>query len=481
MDSQAGLSAKAGKILACFRNLQTSVLIFSGVQHPRMNHFILTPFGSSGDVNPFLWMGKLLRQRGHEVSVITGAAFRESVEHSGLDFLPIGNFDTYRTVIRDPDLWHPTRGPRRVLKYAVEQTLAYFQAIQTVMAGHRGTPVLVGPIFAFGTRLAREKLKIPFITIHLQPSCFFSVHDTPVFGHGYEWITRLPIWVKRLLFKLPNPIDSCVLPRLTTICEEENITPPKHILQDWWHSPDGSICLFPDWFAAPQPDWPSNVLMAGFPLYDQSDQYGITADLEDFLHAGPKPVLFTPGSAMLHAHSFFATGLKACKKLKLRALFVTPHRDQLPATLPETVKHCDFVPFSQVLPQCSLMIHHGGVGTLSQALAAGIPQLVMPMAHDQPDNARRLLHLGVARTLHPGRFQARNVAREMKRLIRSVEIHAACRKISAMIQAATPARRITELLEGFGEEKVVRLKSSLKLDVIPEPPPPPPRPRRRKP
>ena len=55
------------------------------------------------------------------------------------------------------------------------------------------------------------------------------------------------------------------------------------------------------------------------------------------------------------------------------------------------------MPFSSVFPLCAAVVHHGGIGTCAQALAAGVPQLTMPLAFDQPDNATRLSRLGVAR------------------------------------------------------------------------------------
>ncbi len=44
-------------------------------------------------------------------------------------------------------------------------------------------------------------------------------------------------------------------------------------------------------------------------------------------------------------------------------------------------------------------MHHGGIGTTSQALRAGRPMVVVPFSHDQPDNAARCARLGVARVV----------------------------------------------------------------------------------
>ena len=71
-----------------------------------------------------------------------------------------------------------------------------------------------------------------------------------------------------------------------------------------------------------------------------------------------------------------------------RGLLLSRHREHIPRTLPSDVRHVEYAPFSELLPRCAALVHHGGIGTSAQALAAGVPQLIMPMGHDQPDNSR---------------------------------------------------------------------------------------------
>jgi len=71
------------------------------------------------------------------------------------------------------------------------------------------------------------------------------------------------------------------------------------------------------------------------------------------------------------------------------------------------------------LPHCAAIVHHGGIGTTSQALAAGIPQLIRPMAFDQFDNANRIEKLGCGRWLR----NDRNLANELQQILdKPVEI-----------------------------------------------------------
>ncbi|HTX65155.1 MAG TPA: nucleotide disphospho-sugar-binding domain-containing protein [Opitutaceae bacterium] len=411
-------------------------------------HFILTPVGSAGDVNPFLWIAHGLRARGQAVTLILTPPFDELARAAGLPVVTVGTLADYERLVRDPDLWHAGRAMNLILGHAGRATETQFEAIAAAAdrAGHDDV-VLAGSLLALGARLAREKFGWPLATIHLQPSVFLSVHETPVLRAHLEGFARLPRWLKRLCFALPNPLDQAAGPAVRAACARAGVPPPRSLMREWMHSPDAVLGLFPAWFGPPQPDWPPRCRLAGFPLYDRGERPELAPEVERFLAAGPPPVLFTPGSAMAHGHEFFAAALAACDRLGARAILATAHREQLPARLPATALAVDYAPFSRLLPRVAAVGHHGGIGTLSQALAAGVPQLVMPMAHDQPDNAQRLVRLGVAVRLYPRRFTAARVAAALDHLRRDAAVRAACTAAAERVRADRPAEVVFDTLE----------------------------------
>ncbi|MCA9270847.1 MAG: glycosyltransferase, partial [Planctomycetales bacterium] len=186
------------------------------------------------------------------------------------------------------------------------------------------------------------------------------------------------------------------------------------------------IGAFPDWYAPPQPDWPASSELTSFPLWDERGVTESPAEVNEFLAAGDPPIAFTPGSAMLQGEKFFAAAADACRRLGRRGMLLSRHAQQIPARLPDGVRHFAYAPFSEILPRCAALVHHGGIGTLSQALAAGVPQLVMPMAHDQPDNAARVRRLGVGSVLWPSQFRGPRVAAALAALLASAEVKANC-------------------------------------------------------
>jgi UDP:flavonoid glycosyltransferase YjiC (YdhE family) len=224
-------------------------------------------------------------------------------------------------------------------------------------------------------------------------------------------------------------------------------------MHHWWYSPHCVIGMFPEWFAAPQPDWPQQVVLTGFPLWDESALAQMPERAREFLAQGDPPIIFTPGSAMVFGRQFFLAAVEACRWLGRRGMLLTRYAEQLPGCLPKEVEHFDYVPFSQLLPHCGAIVHHGGIGTVAQALAAGVPQLIMHMAHDQHDNAARLVRLGVGEGIRPRAFRGAAVASALGRLVSSKRVRARCRESAARFHGSDPLARTCEVLETLGKHR----------------------------
>lgn len=98
--------------------------------------------------------------------------------------------------------------------------------------------------------------------------------------------------------------------------------------------------------------------------------------------------------------------------------------------------HFHYVPFKALLPQLAAIVHHGGIGTTSQAMLAGIPQLIRPMGFDQYDNALRAVKLGVARQLLPPSYRPQNVAKALGELLSSADVRMRCAKVARLTTAS---------------------------------------------
>jgi rhamnosyltransferase subunit B len=312
---------------------------------------------------------------------------------------------------------------------------------------------VVASSLALAAPVAQEKLGAPLVTVHLQPTAFRSAYETPPllpWGFSHRRL-RLP-W-KRFLDRLIDALllDPIFAREINALRGELGLAPVRRALFQWWHSPQRVLGLFPEWFAPPQPDWPPQARLTGFPLYDDAQQE-IPGDAADFLDGGTPPIVFTPGSAMRHAKVFFAESVAACALLGRRGLLLTRFREQVPDNLPATIRHFDYLALSRVLPRAAALVSHGGIGTVAQALAAGVPQLVMPMAFDQLPNADRLEGLGVARSLSPKAYRSPAVARTLGDLLNSPEVAKQCKAIAGRFQGGNPLEEACLAVEELARE-----------------------------
>lgn len=405
----------------------------TAVSPPR--RIIIHAIGSAGDVHPFIGIGVALKSRGHDVHVVTNPIFRDEILANQLGFQPLGTAEDFHRIKNNPDLWHPIRSFPALMRDAVDPSHEPILAISREL--HQpGNTILIGSSLAFAARTASDLLDAPLATVHLAPSLFASVHHQPVI-HGMPFGNRAPRFLKRLQWQLAGKVvDRHGLPGLNRFRRQHGLAPAKRLLHEWWHSPDRVIALFPDWFAAPQPDWPQQVVQTGFPLFDSAVSRPVPLELDEFLTNGEPPIIFTPGSAMAHGGAFFAAALGAVKKLGCRAVFLTPYRNVLPENLPDSIGWFPYAPFSVILPQCRLLVHHGGIGTCAQAMQAGVPQLIQPMAHDQFDTVARVRALGVGEGLVPRRFKQEPIAAAIGRLLGDPQVAANTKEVAGRFQPA---------------------------------------------
>lgn len=416
--------------------------------------FVVSALGSAGDVHPFIAISQELRARSHRVRMIASPYFEARIRRAGIEFVPLGAPGDFERLLDRPELWHTRRGARFVL----EEVLNHLHDAFTVTAAisqPRDT-VLVGSSLSWGLRLVQEHSGLPAATVHLSPILLPSATQPSVLP-GVGDLSWLPVWALRAVQSGAERllVDRWVAPRLNRLRAELCMAPVQRVLSHWMHSPDLVIGAWPDWFAPPQPDWPAQARTGGFPLFHESGHDmagGPDLSLETFLAAGPAPIGITPGSAMAHGAAFLAKAVDACTSLGQRALLISPFRDQLPAILPAGTMHVGYAPFSALLPRLRGLVHHGGIGTSAQALAAGIPQVVVPLAHDQFDNAARLCRLGVAVTLNEAAPAGdwRAAVRSFDGPGRTVALR---RNAERMSVEAPAAGRIADQLESLGRQR----------------------------
>ena len=399
-------------------------------------------------------MALALRDAGHRVSFLAPAQHAPFVQDSGLDFTGL---PADEAVLHDPDLWHPTRGfgvVWRATRPGMARIVPFVEALPRGESGDEQVVLLVHPLAlpeADLCRAARPGLKVA--AAYLAPQNLPTVHDPLLVG---PW--RVPPWVpfaaRRWLWRwgARSFVDPVALPEVNASRAARGRRPLPSLLPDLFGLADLSLTLFPEWFAPTQPDWPQPLFRGGFPLFDPKPDAAPLQALVDFLEAGPAPVVFTHGTGNFQAAAYFRHACSAAAQLGLRAILLTPRRDQVPAALPPSVLWQDYVPLRRLLPQVAALVHHGGIGTTAEALRAETPQLVVPLAHDQFDNAARVAALGVGAGLRADRLDAAGLARRLRGLVGNADIARNCRAVGARFDGPSPMRALCARLEALAGE-----------------------------
>ena len=414
--------------------------------------------GSLGDLHPYIAVAKALIARGHGATIAAAADYRALVASAGVGFVglrpTLDELGGYATLV--PKLFNSRRGPEYLIRRVVMPHLRTgFEALRSAAAK---ADLLVSHPLAITLPLLAQQRGLPWVSTVLSPISLMSAFDPPRLpGLGaLQGLRRFGPLPTRLLLRLAKwatrrweaPLealrDDLHLPQAT-----------QRALFEGQFSPRLNLALFDSLLAEPQPDWPQNTRVCGAPVHDgRLDSVTDAVRLEEFLAAGDAPIVFALGSsAVWIARDFWHEAVTAAQRLGRRALLVTG--PQTPSGFPDSVCVLPYVPYSQVFGRAAAVVHHAGIGTLSQALRAARPQLLLPVAFDQPDNAHRAVRLGVARTLPFRRACADRLTTELAHLLadgRYARSAATCAaQLAGNDGAATAADALLECLVGMPE------------------------------
>ncbi len=389
---------------------------------------VLATFGSLGDLHPFIAVAQALKQRGIQPVLATSGIYRQKAEAEGIAFHEVG--PSQERVLADTGLSlgdlvsglakSPYFLVQRIVEPYLEQT---YTDLCEVM---RGADLAVTSSYAFASRIAAEKLGLPTATLLLSPIAFCSAEDPP---HFFElpWLPRFRrlfgFCATRALLKMGTRQSRRATAKISNFRRRVGVSvPPGDEIFDGPLRADRIFALYTPHFGPLPSDTPPQSRITGFAFYD-SEAGRETApmpELEEFFATGLPPIVFTLGSFGVHAPGrFYEEAVEAARALRKRALLlVGKDAVQKYAHLAsEDVFVTGYVPHSHVFSRAAAIVHHGGIGTVGQAMRAGRVQLICPMIADQADNAERLVRLGIGARLDHKRFRAGQAATALRCLL----------------------------------------------------------------
>jgi UDP:flavonoid glycosyltransferase YjiC (YdhE family) len=389
-----------------------------------MARIVLATFGSLGDLHPALALALELRRRGHVAVIATSEPYRAKVTALGLPFAPVRpdlSLENPELVARVMD---GQRGSEYLMRELVYPSIRDMYA--DLSAACTGADFLLASELACAAPLVAARLHLPWAFFALSPISFFSVFD-PVVLPGPAFIHRLQQlgpFANRLILRLARAASYSWWAPLRKLRRELSLPPTPSPLFAGKYSPHLNFALFSPLLQAPQPDWPAHTRQPGFCFFDESSAASAPAlppplppAVAAFLAGGSVPLVFTLGSAAVQlAEDFYDHSAQAAQNLGRRAILLLG-KNPPPPNLPPSILAWDYLPYAGIFPHAAAIIHQGGVGTTAQALRAGRPMLIVPFAHDQFDNAARIVRLGVGRTLARRRYSPATCAAALSALL----------------------------------------------------------------
>jgi UDP:flavonoid glycosyltransferase YjiC (YdhE family) len=415
---------------------------------------LLTTFGSLGDLHPYIALALGLKACGHDAVIATSANYQAKIDALRIGFRPVR--PDMPDLEGDPGLVQRAMDPQTGTECVIRELMmpVLRQSYDDLMAAADGADLLVSHPLTFTVRLVAEKKGIPWASTLLQPIGFVSVYDPPVLPPA-PFLAKLrflgPLFHRLLFWFGKQTIRPWCEPWHRLRAEVGLPSVPDNPLFEGQHSPLLTLALFSKVFAEKQRDWPAQTVVTGFPFYDENGTAGMPPELARFLADGPPPVVFTLGSsAVLDAGSFYEHSAAAVARLGRRGvLLVGKGTKNQPASLPEEVIAVDYAPFSELFPRAAVIVHQGGIGTTAQAMRAGRPMLVMPYAHDQPDNAARVERLGIGRSISRRRYGPDTAAAELKKLLDNPTYAERAAEVGGKLRKEDGVRIACEALESL--------------------------------
>jgi UDP:flavonoid glycosyltransferase YjiC (YdhE family) len=388
----------------------------------RKRRIVLTTFGSLGDLHPYIAVALGLQARGHEAVIATSGSYRQKIEALGIGFRAVR--PDHPDLEANPELMRRIMDRRTGSEFVIRELMMSVlrESYEDTLAAADGADLLVSHMLTFTTRLVAEKRGIRWASTFLQPLGLFSAYDPPVVPQA-PFLAKLrflgPAFHRLLFWCAKRSVRSWSVP-WHRLRPEVGLPPTSESpLFEGQNSPALVLMLFSKLLAERQADWPRQAVLSGFPFYDGDGEAGMPPELVHFLDVGPPPLVFTLGSsAVVDAGLFYEHSIAAAKRLGRRAvLLVGKNPRNRPASLPEGVVAFSYAPYSELFPRAAAIVHQGGIGTTAQAMRSGRPMLVMPYAHDQPDNAERVARLGIARTIGRHRYTPARATAELRHML----------------------------------------------------------------
>jgi rhamnosyltransferase subunit B len=400
--------------------------------------FLISTFGTNGDVLPFIRLGRVLRERGHEVVLHTHEYYGATARDAGLTFVPVDTEEAYTETLRD----------------ARDLLLNVLADINNLADYYRrnGLWEQIRIEYEAMAELVRDRDPSRVVAVSRHTSGLSVLMLREAFGIPAAWVSPAPTML--MAVPLTERIFPGTLAGSMNEIRAKVDLPPIEDWSPWLSSADLTIGLWPAWFDEAGERAPGTTDLPGFILHDEAESGAlpeeIAALVADDVPAQRRPVLVTGGSGQLLHKEWYRVAVEACVRNDRPAIVACRHRDLLPDVLPDGVHWQPTLPFKDLMPRVAAVVHHGGILTCARSVLSGTPQVILAHGTDRPDNAARMHRLRLAEWLPAARWTSEATAALLASVLTDPGYAARSRAYAARIEssaaASTAADRIERLL-----------------------------------
>ena len=382
---------------------------------------VVTSFGSTGDVHPYLALAIELKKHNHDPVLAFPPHFASLVERFGLEFEPVGpdlqqvQADLIVAMQVMPDSADELRDMFAPLADALPEMFDKLSEIT------RDADVIISGPMQPCSRIIHEMTSIPFV----------SVQENH-FGGGGSLAFQLAT------MSLINPFRA-----------QFGLPPLRHPLTHDANSPQLALYAMSRHITPPPANWPSHYRMTGFFFLDD-EQWQPYPGLIDFLAADGPLIVITFGS-MTHNDPEALSDIifKAVEEVGCRAIIQQGWSGLAQRKTPPNIHVAGFIPHSWLFPRAACIVHHGGPGTAAAAFRAGVPSVFVPHTFDQPIWGELAHDLGLVLPIPILELSAERLAKAISMTLcgpRYREIAASIGEKMRMEQGVRTARTLIEEL-----------------------------------
>ena len=415
---------------------------------------VLSTWGTTGDVYPFLALSERLVAAGHDVRVCTFNIYQSRFAKVGVDFYTVGvpyDFDDFHAAMDDQiPIKNPFESALRVVRDGI---LANADAwYKDCLRGMEGYDFAICHSADVPGQEAAIKNELPWLSVSYCPGFIKTASDSP---YPMPNLGRYP---NRLAWKvaewmLLTRIDPVFNEFITSVGGKER----DLIGLESMYSQQLNLLAASQHISPPPSDWPKYHRFTGAWFLDESD-YEAPPVLQNFLNNGTPPVIISFGS-MGGTRSAETTRIliEAVKLSGQRAVIQAGWGNLQSPESTESICFVEYVPHQFLFRQGTCVVHHGGAGTTAAACRAGVPSIVIPHIADQPYWAQRLRALGVApKMLYRCDMTAGRLARRIRQTVSSKSMAEKASALGEKIREEDGLGTAVKLIESVANEGLIR-------------------------